>query len=86
MTSLFKTGNAAFEGGGMSKIKAALIVEGDGEVEALPLIWRFLCPSVPLIGRPYRLDRGKALDPTGNVKAGEWERAFQLLQMPSCAT
>ncbi len=89
MTSLFKTGNAAFEGGGMSKImskmKAALIVEGDGEVEALPLIWRFLCPSVPLIGPPYRLDRGKALDPAGNVKAEEWERAFQLLQMKGAA-
>jgi len=85
MTSLFKTGNAAFEGGGMSKImskmKAALIVEGDGEVEALPLIWRSLCPSVPLIGPPYRLPRYKALDHAGNVRAKEWERAFQLLQM-----
>jgi hypothetical protein len=81
MTSLIKTGNTAFEGGGMSEMKAALIVEGDGEVEALPLIWRSLCPSVPLIGPPYRLPRYKALDHAGNVRAKEWERAFQLLQM-----
>jgi len=60
-------------------MKAALIVEGDGEVKALPLIWRFLCPSVSLIGPPYRLPRYKALDPAGNVKANEWKRAFQLL-------
>jgi hypothetical protein len=60
-------------------MKAALIVEGDGEVKALPLIWRFVCPSVPLIGAPYRLAKSKALDHAGNVKAKEWERAFQLL-------
>jgi hypothetical protein len=93
MTSLFKTGNAAFEGRGMSKImskimskmKATLIVEGDGEVEALPLIWRSLCPSVPLISPPYRLARSRALDHAGNVKAEEWKRAFQLLQMKGAA-
>ena len=85
MTSLIKTSNAAFEGGGMSEMKAALIVEGDGEVEALPLIWRSLCPSMPLISPPYRLARSKALDHAGNVKAEEWGRAFQLLQMKGAA-
>jgi hypothetical protein len=79
MTNLIKTGNAAFGGSRMSKMKATLIVEGDGEVEALPLIWRSLCPSVPLISPPYRLARGKALDHAGNVRAEEWKRAFQLL-------
>jgi len=55
------------------------VVEGDGEVKAVPVIWRYLCGCIPLLDPPYRLDRGKALRPDGRIKEEEWERVFLLL-------
>ena len=62
-----------------TQIKGALVVEGDGEVKAVPAIWYYLCGCIPLLDPPYRLDRGRALKPDGRIKEEEWERVFQLL-------
>lgn len=61
-------------------MKVALVVEGEGEVQALPIIWRYCCPHMHLLSNPYRLSRGKGLTKEGKIKPEEWQKIFQLLR------